>query len=91
MPREVQDGHRYSTIDDMRAVEPRPYVQTILPRAGEQGDVERSFRRVGRESAQKSGHELMDVLADTAAASQRGPVIYEDPHLFKSFRLSILL
>jgi len=33
----------------------------------------------------------MDVFADTAPAPQRGPVIYEHAHLFKAFRLSILL
>ena len=35
--------------------------------------------------------QLVRVLADAAALAQRGAVIDQDAHLFKSFRLSILL
>jgi hypothetical protein len=90
MPREVQNGDRYSTVDRLHAAELRRHVESILPRTREQGEVERSVRSVGRELADERGHELMDVFADTAPAPQRGPVIYEHAHLFKAFRLSIL-
>src|SRR6266581_241112 len=33
----------------------------------------------------------MRVLADTGAVAQRGPIVDESAHLFKSFRISILL
>jgi hypothetical protein len=33
----------------------------------------------------------MDVLADAAAAAQGRPVVDQDAHLCKSFRVSILL
>jgi hypothetical protein len=34
---------------------------------------------------------LMCILAGAAAIAQRRPIVDQDAHLFKSFRLSILL
>ena len=44
-----------------------------------------------RRSGQQRLDQLMRVLADAAALPQRGPVVDQDAHLCKSFRVSILL
>src|SRR6266850_2021812 len=46
---------------------------------------------VRRRYSQQRADELMRVLADAAPLAQRRAVINQDPHLFKSFRLSMFV
>ena len=55
-------------------------------RPGAQGEAERP-----PEIAEVARLAPMRVFADAAPLTQRGTIVKEDPHLFKSFRLSILL
>ena len=65
-------------------------VQAVFPRTGESGQLDAGRART-RIRAEQSLDELVCIFADTGAMAQRGAVVDQDAHLFKSFRLSILL
>ena len=91
MPREfrTRTGTRRSTVAAPASAVAAP--QAILPGAREQRELEGPVFRVGRERGEQRAHELMGVLADAAPVPQRGTIVDQNTHLFKSFRVSILL
>ena len=93
MPREVQQPR--PARGDRRSRAPRSSActaQPILPRAREERQ-RRAARwpRPADTRPSSARDELVRVLADAAALAQRRPIVDQDAHLFKSFRLSILL
>ena len=86
VPREVERADRHAPIDDNRAIEVGRPLEAVLPRAREDRQLQ---RRVA--TREQRLDELMGVLADAAAFAQRGAIVNHDAHLFKSFRVSILL
>ena len=91
VPREIQE--RAPERADRRRAAPRSPSsdgQAILPRAREERQ-RRAAAAASRRGATSARDELMRVFADAAAFAQRRTVVDQDAHLFKSFRVSILL
>ena len=90
MPGKVQKADRNAPIHANDAVERWVSGESILGRAREDRHLDR--RRVRASAERNEGtHELVCVFANAAAFPERCAVVDEDAHLFKSFRVSILL
>ena len=95
VPREVEQANRDPPVDGARAAKLGGGREAILPGTGKDRQGERAVgprrparRRIRREQRL---YELMRVLAGAAPIAQRRAIVDQDAHLFKSFRLSILL
>ena len=91
MPGEVEQADRHAPIDRGRAAQLRRVHQAILPGARENRQSEVAAAPRSRVAFEQRPDELMGILTGAAAIAQRGPIVDEDAHLCKSFRLSILL
>jgi len=95
VPREVQQANRHAPIDGARAAKVGRWDEAVLPRTGEdrQREVAAGLRSRTRQwiSREQRLHELMRIFADAAPGAQRRSIVDQNAHLFKSFRLSILL
>ena len=87
MPGQVEHRDRYAKVHGLDALEGSGRLQPVLPRTREEGEVEPPVRMIGGQRAD----ELAGVLPDAGGVPERRPIIDEDAHLCKSFRLSILL
>ena len=88
MPREVEGPDRPAAIDPLHALEARSLIASRSFQELE--NTARSSASANNPPAQRSD-ELVRVFADAAALAQGRPIIDQDAHLFKSFRVSILL
>jgi hypothetical protein len=87
VPRQIQDAHRHSPIDQGNIPQLANVRQAVFPRARKEGDFE-----LGQTVAlRQAPDELVSVLAGAGPFAESRPVIDQDAHLFKSFRVSILL
>jgi hypothetical protein len=84
MPREIEEADRHASIDNRRACECGSGLQAILPRARKQRQRQRGGR-VGGGQGQERADQLVGVLPGAARFAQRGTIIDQDAHLFKSF------
>ena len=90
MPDKVEKANRDTPVDLSGTSQLWIVGEPIPGRTREDGDIKRlNCRTTG--AGQQGTNELMCVFADTAAVLERRPVVYDNAHLFKSFRLSILL
>ena len=87
MPAQIEQPDRQPAIDPCDAVRQTCRFEAILPRAGEHGELAACALR---ETTRDRVHESMRVLPYAAALAERRPVVDQDSHLFKSFRISIL-
>ncbi len=89
MPCIVENGHRNAPIDARDSGRQPLAVEAILPGTGKSRELQRRCGPRCKHLCERP-HELVRVLADAAALAKRRPVVDQDAHLFKSFRISIL-
>ena len=92
MPRQIQQRDRDAAIDALpRRAAPSSADRRSFHELENRVTSTRAAAAVVDEAARAARDELMGVFADAAPLAQRRTVIDQDAHLFKSFRVSILL
>src|SRR5262249_974830 len=91
MPGKVEELDRKPWVDDRCPGELSWLDEAVLPRTREQRELQPIPIAARRCRGNQRTSKLVGVLARAARFTQRGPVVHEDAHLSKSFRLSILL
>ena len=91
VPGEVEQANRHPPIDGVRAAKVGRVGEAIFPGAGKDRQSEGAVGPRSRIRFEQRLDELMRILADAAPRAQRRPIVDQDAHLFKSFRLSIVL
>jgi hypothetical protein len=74
MPRQVQDVHRYSGVDDGRTPN-APWLETVFPGARKEGD-----RLARAEFGYERTRELVNVLSDARPLDERRTIVEQDAH-----------
>ncbi len=81
MPRQVQQASRHAAIDNGRADKIGRRLEAILPRAGEERQIERTAWRGRRKCGEQGADEFVRVFADAAPLLEGRPVVDENAHL----------